>query len=149
MKAGDICNHHVVTVSPDDSIKRAAELMREHHVGDVVVAHRSGGFLTPLGILTDRDIVVEIIAKDSQPEGVSVGDVMSFDLLTVPEDLTVSETIELMRAKSVRRAPVVDAENGLVGIVTVDDLIGLVAKQLAEIFALIVREQRREAELRD
>lgn len=148
MKAGDICNHHVVTVSPDDSIKRAAELMREHHVGDVVVAHRSGGFLTPLGILTDRDIVVEVIAEDVGLDQVTVRDTMTDQLITAREDDDLLATLMQMRENGVRRLPVVDGKGQLVGILTADDVIGLVARELAEVWALIVRQQGRETELR-
>lgn len=148
MKAGDICNHHVVTVSPEDSIKRAAELMREHHVGDVVVAQRSGGFLTPLGILTDRDIVVEVIAGDVGLDQVTVRDTMTDQLITAREDDDLLATLMQMRENGVRRLPVVDGKGQLVGILTADDVIGLVARELAEVWALIVRQQGRETELR-
>ena len=148
MKAGDICNHHVVTVSPDDSIKKAAELMREHHVGDVVVAQLSGGFLTPLGILTDRDIVVEVIAEDVGLDQVTVRDTMTDQLITAREDDDLLATLMQMRENGVRRLPVVDGKGQLVGILTADDVIGLVARELAEVWALIVRQQGRETELR-
>ncbi len=148
MKAGDICNHHVVTVSPEDSIKRAAELMREHHVGDVVVAQRSGGFLTPLGILTDRDIVVEVIAEDVGLDQITVRDTMTDQLITAREDDDLLATLMQMRENGVRRLPVVDGKGQLVGILTADDVIGLVARELAEVWALIVRQQGRETELR-
>ena len=148
MKAGDICNHHVVTVSPDDSIKTAAELMREHHVGDVVVAERNEGFLAPVGILTDRDIVIEVIAEDVDLDKVSVRDTMTDQLITANEDDELLATLMQMREKGVRRLPVVDAKGRLVGILTADDVIGLVARELAEVWALIVRQQGRESELR-
>lgn len=148
MKAGDICNHHVVTVSPDDSIKTAAELMREHHVGDVVVAKRNEGFLAPVGILTDRDIVIEVIAEDVDLDKVSVRDTMTDQLITANEDDELLATLMQMREKGVRRLPVVDAKGRLVGILTADDVIGLVARELAEVWALIVRQQGRESELR-
>lgn len=148
MKAGDICNHKVVTVSPEDSIRRAAELMRQHHVGDVVVANRSNGFLTPLGILTDRDIVIEVIAENVDLDDVSVRDTMTDRLITAKEDDDLLATVMQMRENGVRRLPVVDGKGQLVGILSADDVIGLVARELAEVWALIVRQQGREAELR-
>lgn len=149
MNAGDICNRQVVTVSPDDSIRTAAELMREHHVGDVVVAERSGGFLAPLGILTDRDIVVEVIAENVGLDEVTVRDTMSDQLITAKEDDDLLGTLMQMRENGVRRLPVVDNKGQLVGILTADDVIGLVARELAEVWALIVRQQGRETEIRD
>lgn len=148
MNAGDICNHKVVTVSPEDSIRRAAELMRQHHVGDVVVANRSNGFLTPLGILTDRDIVIEVIAENVDLDDVSVRDTMTDRLITAKEDDDLLATVMQMRENGVRRLPVVDGKGQLVGILSADDVIGLVARELAEVWALIVRQQGREAELR-
>ncbi|MDH3316772.1 MAG: CBS domain-containing protein [Gammaproteobacteria bacterium] len=148
MKAGEICNHDVVTVSPEDSIRRAAELMRQHHVGDVVVADRSGGFLTPLGILTDRDIVVAVIAENIGLDDVSVRDTMSDQLVTANEDDDLLATLMQMRENGVRRLPVVDGKGELVGILSADDVIGLVARELAEVWALIVRQKGRETKLR-
>lgn len=148
MKAGEICNHHVVTVSPDDSIRKAAELMREHHVGDVVVAERSGGYLAPVGILTDRDIVIEVIAEDVGLDEVTVRDTMTDQLITAKEDDELLATLMQMRENGVRRLPVVDGSGRLVGILSADDVIGLVARELAEVWALIVRQQGRESELR-
>ncbi len=148
MRAGEICNHHVVTVSPDDSIRRAAELMRQHHVGDVVVAERSGKSLCPLGILTDRDIVVEVIAEHVGLDEVTVRDTMTDQLITANEDDDLLATLMQMRENGVRRLPVVNDEGQLVGILTADDVIGVVARELAEVWALIVRQQDRETELR-
>lgn len=148
MKAGEICNHHVVTVFPDDSIRTAAELMRQHHVGDVVVAERSGKFLCPLGILTDRDIVVEVIAENIGLDEVTVRDTMSDRLITAGENDDLLATLMQMRENGVRRLPVVDGKGHLVGILTADDVIGLVARELAEVWALIVHQQGRETELR-
>ena len=148
MKAGEICNHHVVTVFPDDSIRTAAELMRQHHVGDVVVAERSGESLSPLGILTDRDIVVEVIAENVGLDEVTVRDTMTDQLVTANEDDDLLATLMQMRENGVRRLPVVDHKGHLVGILTADDVIGLVARELAEVWALIVHQQGRENELR-
>jgi CBS domain-containing protein len=148
MKAGEICNQHVVTVSPEESIRAAAELMRQHHVGDVVVVDRSGGYLAPLGILTDRDIVVEVVAENVGLDEVTVRDTMSDQLITANEDDDLLATLVKMREKGVRRLPVVDSKGQLAGILTADDVIGLVARELAEVWALIVRQQGREMETR-
>jgi CBS domain-containing protein len=149
VKAGEICNHHVVTVAPDDSIRTAAEMMRQHHVGDVVVAERSGESLYPLGILTDRDIVVEVIAENIGLDDVTVRDTMSDRLVTAGEDDDLLVTLMQMRENGVRRLPVVNGKGHLVGILTADDVIGLVARELAEVWALIVHQQGRETEMRD
>ncbi len=149
MQVGDICNRDVATLGSDASLREAARLMREQHVGDVVIVDAADPRRTPLGILTDRDIVVEVLARDVDLDSVAIGDTMSFELLSVREEQSIDDAIELMRSKAVRRAPVVDADGGLAGIVSVDDLIGLVARNLAQIYALLVRGRERESELRD
>ncbi len=148
MKTADICNAEVVTVGTHDSLRDAAALMRQHHVGDVVVVDRSGGYLAPLGILTDRDIVVEVVAEGVELDDVTVGDAMTGELITAGEDDELLSTLERMREYAVRRLPVINDKGVLVGIVTLDDIIGLLAKQLTEVWALIVRERRHEVELR-
>jgi CBS domain-containing protein len=148
MSIGEICNREVVFIEQDASISQAARLMREHHVGDLVVVETREGRRLPVGILTDRDIVLEVIAKEIALDTVAVGDIMSFDLVTAREDDDILDTVKLMRAKGVRRVPVVNVENSLVGILTVDDLMDLLSEEIADLAKLIAREQRREREKR-
>lgn len=148
MPIGEICNREVVFARRDETVREAARLMREHHVGDLVVVDERDGRRVPTGILTDRDIAVGIVAKHLDPDALAIGDVMGPELLTVKETDGVAETIELMRAKGVRRIPVVDAAGALVGIVTADDMLDLLAEELSAIARIVSREQRREAEYR-
>jgi CBS domain-containing protein len=122
--------------------------MREYHVGALVVADDFTGKLVPVGILTDRDIVVGIVAKGLNADTLTVGEVMTPELFAVQDTAGVSETIEVMRARGVRRLPVVDANGGLVGIITADDFIDLLAEELNALARMISREQRREADVR-
>lgn len=144
MTAGEICNREVVICRPDDSIQEAAKLMRDQHVGDVIVAEESGNGLTPIGILTDRDLVIELLAEEIDINSVTVADVMSNKLITVKEDNAFLTTIELMRDKGIRRIPVVDRQGELVGIIAVDDLIELIAEQLTDLARLFGRELKYE-----
>lgn len=140
MRIGEICNRDVVSTAGDESIRAAAEKMRQYHVGDlVVVANRF-----PVGILSDRDIVIEVLAQDVPCDAVKVADVMSTDLLVLENDEPLDQGLARMRERGVRRAPVVDAEGALVGIVTLDDLIGLLTEQFENVIGLIRREQRDE-----
>ncbi len=149
MKTGDVCNREVVFIQRDASVFEAASLMREHHVGDlVVVEEKENGRRTPVGILTDRDIVLEVIAEGVDIGGVVVGDIMSFELVTVAEDDDLFDTLKRMRLKGVRRLPVVDRGGALVGIVTVDDLLDLLAEQVSDLARIIQREQTHERERR-
>ena len=148
MAIGEICNREVVVVTRDATAAEAARLMRKHHVGDVVVVMEEGGLRTPVGILTDRDIVVESVAAGLDPATLNVGEIMTPDLATVQEDTGIFEAIRYMRDKGVRRMPVVDAYGDLVGILALDDLLDLLAEELGALARLIAREQSRESRLR-
>ena len=146
MTLSAVCNPNVATIGADDGIVDAAVLMREEHVGDLVVVQRRGGAAVPVGILTDRDVVVGVVAKRIAPDSVTVGDAMTRDLLTIREDASLEFALRQMRLHGVRRAPVVRANGDLVGIIAVDDLIQHLAVQLGRLADLIRLEQ--DAELR-
>jgi predicted transcriptional regulator len=149
MLVSEFCNREVVIVDRATTILEAAKLMRSEHVGDVVVTDQRDGRPVPVGILTDRDIVVELLAEEIALDKVSVGDAMSFELLSVKEQDGLHETIEMMSRRGVRRLPVVDDAGALVGIVTVDDLMELIAEQLSRLVRLVGNEQSGERARRD
>ena len=144
MSVGEICKREVVFVSKDNTVVEAAKLMRAHHVGALVVTESEEGRPRPLGVLTDRDIVVEVIAEDLKSEDLLVGDVMSFELATIGEDDGISEAIKLMKGRGVRRVPVLNSNGDLVGIFAVDDVIELLAEELSDVAQLVGHEQERE-----
>ncbi len=148
MSIGEICNREVIVCRPDESIQAAARLMRNHHVGDVVVVEGRGSERIPVGILTDRDIVIELLAEEVDLNAISVADVMSCMPITAQEDDDLLTTLEYMRDKGVRRIPIVNQEGGLEGILAVDDIIELVAEQLTDLVRLISRESRHERQTR-
>ena len=148
MTVGTICNREVVIVDKTASIPEAARLMREYHVGDLVVVEEKAGKRIPVGIVTDRDIVLEVIAEGVDMNDITVGDIMSNSLVTARESDGMLETIKMMRAKGVRRLPVINDDNELVGILSVDDLIDLFSEQIVDLARLIAREQKRETEKR-
>jgi CBS domain-containing protein len=149
MNVGEVCTREVIIIQSSDSILEAAKLMRKYHVGDVVVVEDRNDKRFPVGILTDRDIVIEILAKDLDPDTIGIGDAMSFELLTVVEEDGIMDTLKLMREKGVRRIPVVNQEGSLEGILRVDDLIDLLAEQMNDIVGLITYEQWHEREKHD
>ena len=100
------------------------------------------------GIVTDRDLVVEIYALDLDPTVITIGDIMTTELVTVPESFGVMETTQLMRMKGIRRVPVVDGDGNLVGIVTVDDVLQVLAEELTEVARTVPHEQSREVRMR-
>ena len=148
MSIGVICNREVVIISKDETILVAADLMRKFHVGTLVVVKESGTGRIPIGILTDRDIVVEVIAKGLDVGELFVKDVMSPDPATVREVDGISETLKLMGAKGIRRIPVVDDKGHLTGILSTDDFLDLLTEELSDIVKLISREQELEKETR-
>lgn len=148
MRVGEACNREVVVVERSATLLEAAKLMRNQHVGDVVVVEERDGYRIPIGILTDRDIVVALIAEEVPMNAVSVGDVMSFELVVARESDSLYDITEQMREKGIRRMPVV-AENGtLVGILTVDDILDLLAEQLSAMARLVASERRHEEKRR-
>lgn len=144
MPVSEICNREVVIVRPDSTTLEAAQLMRQHHVGDVLVVESRNGIRVPVGIVTDRDLVVEIMAPELDMVAITVGDIMLPDLVTVKENTGMFEAIEYMRAKGVRRLPVVNDSGGLVGILTLDDLLELLAEELLALARLVKYEQKKE-----
>ena len=144
MAIGEICNREVVIVAREAPVIAAARLMRQYHVGDLVVVDELAGLRRPVGIVTDRDIVIEVVAMEVDPETLRVGDIMSAELATVRETEGVYETIRYMRDKGIRRLPVVDRDGWLQGIVTLDDLLILLAEEMGELARLIGREMDRE-----
>ena len=148
MSVGAICNRNVAVVTKESSIQEAAELMRKRHVGDLVVVGRDHNRKIPIGILTDRDIVVELIAKKVPFDAVTVGDIMSYELVTAMEDDDMLQTLKLMRAKGARRLPIVDSSGSLVGVLTVDDIVELLAATLTDVSKLIERQQHLEQDVR-
>lgn len=142
MTAGEYCNREVVVAEKGESIRTAVNLMRQHHVGDVVVLDAAAN--KPVGILTDRDIVIEVLAEGVDLDAVSIGDVMSFEPVSVSEETRLLDAIKLMRVKGVRRLLVVNQQGGLAGIISVDDILELVGEQLSDLVALVSREISNE-----
>lgn len=148
MSVGKVCSRIVTVVRREESVMAAARLMREQHVGNVVVVEPEGEANRPVGILTDRDIVVELVAKELDLNVVTVGDAMGFELFTLREDMDLLEAMGEMRSHAVRRAPVVNDRGMLVGIISIDDVLGVLAELLKELSCLVNKEQRREKVLR-
>ena len=142
----ELCTREVVVATRDTTIAAAAKLMRHHHVGTIVVCDQTnGGRRVPLGIVTDRDIVIEVLAPELDAGALTVGDIMGPDLITARETEGVLQALEIMRYKGVRRLPIVREDGHLVGIVSIDDLLGVLADQLSDIARIVSREQAQEA----
>jgi CBS domain-containing protein len=131
----------VVTATPEITTTRAAQLMRAHHVGSLVVVDAASGAGTPIGIVTDRDLVLAVMAEELDPKVFTVGDVMTTQLVTAPVDATLHDAVALMRQRRVRRLVVVDAAGRVVGIATLEDILEGMAREFSEL-ALALRDTR-------
>lgn len=142
---GEICSRIVVFARREDSVQDAAALLREHHVGCVVVCDERQERRIPVGMLTDRDIVVGVVAKSLDASALTVGEVMAAEIATVLDTTAVDTALDLMRTRGVRRLPVVDDAGALVGVVSMDDIVAWLAETLTAAAGVIERGQRREA----
>ena len=144
MQIADLWRDSVTVVGRDSPIQEAAALMRRYHIGAVVVVDIVDGAQIPVGIVTDRDIVVGVVAMGLDPRELTAGDIMSDELVTVPENVELYDLMATMREKGVRRMPVIDAKGVLAGIVSLDDLLPLVAQELADLARLPLIGRKRE-----
>jgi CBS domain-containing protein len=144
MSAGEYCNREVIIVEPAISVTEAAELMRHHHVGDLVVIEKAGEATRPVGIVTDRDIVIEVMAQKIDPNSLTVKDIMSSNPVSVPETTSLLDTLELMQQHGIRRVLVVADDGSLQGLLSADDAIELIAEQLNDLTQLVNREITHE-----
>lgn len=127
---------NVVSVKPDATVQFVAELMKEKNIGCVVVTQNH----KPVGIVTDRDIALRGVSLCGDPGEVLIESVMSPDILTIRKDAGIFDAIQEMKSAGVRRMPIVDAAGRLVGLLTVDDLIRLLAREMADIARIIGKE---------
>lgn len=148
LTTGEICTRSVTIAFRLTPLDGAAQLMRENHVGCLVVVDEVGGKRVVVGMLTDRDIVTAVVAADLAPSALRVGDVMTTDLVTTREDDSLIDLMRIMRRKGVRRMPVVGQQDELLGIVTLDDVLAILAEELNLLVAAIDSEGKRERVMR-
>lgn len=146
MMVGELCNRAVVFGREDESVRDAAKRMRDLHVGDLVVVREESGHRVPVGIVTDRDLVVGPLAAGDDLDAQTLGEVMSRELVTATEREDLSTALRRMRANGIRRLPVVDQGGTLQGILTMDDALEFLDEELTELAKLVIREQKTEME---
>ena len=150
MNIGNICRRNPVTVRRFDELTKAAQLMREKHVGYLVVVEpdEADGSQRPVGVLTDRDIVITVVAREADPRTLRVGDIMTQQPVTVSASDSIERALREMRRIGVRRLPTVGQRGELVGIVSLDDMLDVLAGELQNIAGSIRNEQVIEGTLR-
>ncbi len=148
MRVQQLCTPDIACCGPRTTVSGAARLMRERHVGDLVVVDDPDGDHTPLGMVSDRDLVIEALARDLDPARTLVHEIMSAPVVVAGSTEDVSEAIKRMRIHGVRRVPVMSEDRKLVGIVCVDDLIKQLAQDARALIEVIDRAQSRERRTR-
>ena len=148
MRLKDLCVLDVACCTRDLSVTAAARLMREHHTGDLVVIDNADEEREPVGIVTDRDIVMEVLAQGRNPDQTTVGEIMSKQLVIASASEDVSQALQRMVTHGVRRIPVVDDEECVLGIVTLDDMLRVHAEQATSLAHIVSKEQTREQRAR-
>jgi CBS domain-containing protein len=140
-----VCSKTVVTISPEATVLEAANLMRSKHVGCVLAVNDS----RPVGILTDRDIVLGVVASARKPAETSVRETMTANLTTVNVNYDLLDAVRLMRSRGVRRLPVVDEHRHLLGIITMDDVLTAFGAEMGELAGAVQKELGLEASTPD
>jgi CBS domain-containing protein len=149
VKIKEICSRVVVVAAPETGLREAARLMRDHHVGALVVIEKRDGATRPVGIVTDRDIVVAVVADEGvSPESLTLRDLMSGELALAQETDGVFEAVDRMQDSGTRRLPVVDADGRLVGVLSLDDVLRMLASELTALALASQRSVAREARAR-
>lgn len=150
MRIADVRTVQVVHIATDETIRAAAVRMRKSHVGCLVATDPQSADQVPVGILTDRDIVLAVVAAGVDPEAVTVADVMSRNLACCREYDDVLDALRIMHERGIRRLPVTDGSGKLTGIVAADDICAALGAQLAKLGRALTREQpMREMQLRN
>lgn len=144
MRINEVCTREVVDISPETSIREAAHRMRKRHVGCLVVVEHRDGIVVPMGMLTDRDIVVSVVSPGIDADVLTVSDVMSSPVVTCLETEDLFDGLMRMRQIGVRRLPVLDASGSVCGLLSADDVVSALSWHLRELSSALATEQVRE-----
>ena len=139
----DIATSVVAVVEPETSALVVAKIMRQHHVGALVVVDAQEKN-RPVGIITDRDLVLELMAEGLDPAVFTAGDIMTVDLITATPKMDAIEAVQLMKKHRLRRLVLADDKGHLVGIITMEDILELLTRELADLTAGLAGARDRE-----
>lgn len=141
MSLETLCRREIVCVDVNTIVLEATELMEEMNVGSVVVIQND----RPVGMVTDRDVVLRVVNKKLDPAAVKVGDIMSLEVVTLKQSTGLYEALEQIKESGsrVRRFPIVDDNGAIKGIITLDDVIYLLGKEMADVSSIIESERPR------
>jgi CBS domain-containing protein len=148
MHVATVCSRNVVSCPGQESLRRLAELMRSHHVGAIVVTSGGTHDRRPIGIVTDRDIVVEVVATGLDAEAITAADVIRAPVVVVNEQDSLLDAVHRMRSRGVRRLPVTDARGNLAGIVSFDDVLHALTHELSTLVRVAEHQPSQESRTR-
>lgn len=148
MTISEFCRRDVICAGRETTASEAARLMRQHHVGDVIVVDERNGVRKPVGVITDRDLVVEVMAAGVDASAVKLGELLLRPPVTVEHTAGYAEAVRLMAVNGVRRLPVVGPGGALIGIITMDDVLRQLTSPLAALADLAGRGRSFEARTR-
>jgi CBS domain-containing protein len=144
VRIGELCSRDLVSVTADTPLMEVAKLMRDEHVGIVIVTKAPADEPVAAGVITDRDIARSLLDRPAGLAGIQAEKVMTRDPLVLDEAESVETAIQHLRDRGVRRAPVVTSHGQLVGLVSTDDLIAHIAGELSSLGRLLEQQPRRE-----
>jgi CBS domain-containing protein len=144
MNVGSICKRHIVTIDASDSLQQAAGLMREHHVGALVVIETSADGQRVAGVVTDRDLAIEVLARGGDAAQAPVGHLVHGRPIGVAASADAAQAIALMESAGVRRLLVHDEQGHLVGLLSFDDLLTACVAPLAGLAEVLRKGLERE-----
>ncbi len=147
MNVADVMTRNVTYVAEDTSLVDVARIMRKDHVGDVVVTRRGEPASRPVGILTDRDIVIQVIAEEAELSALTAGDAMSRELVTVSDSASLVEAVTQMGQHGIRRLPVTDTDGLLIGVLSLDDVLAQLGALLDNLADVVRFQQQIEGEI--
>jgi CBS domain-containing protein len=148
LKIRDVAVHQPVTARVNESIGACARRMHDEHVGCLVVVEENGGSEFPVGMLTDRDIAIEVVAFGLDPATMTAGDVMSEKPAVVEEDDDLLDALTHMRERGVRRLPVVRPDGALTGMLALDNLLEALGEEIDGVVGVMRAQRTRELRLR-
>lgn len=148
LKLEQFSSKDVVCIGEDESLEEAARLMREHHIGNVVVVEERNGKSKPVGVITDRDLAIETLGQGVRADDLSVGDIMSRSAATAKESDDVFTMIKTMKENGVMRLPLVDEDGSVTGIVTARKIADALVRALCDISDISSKQHENEKAVR-
>lgn len=148
MSIAQYCTKEVSLLTQDSSILEAAQMMRKNHVGEVIIVEHQKGKTIPVGIITDRDLVIEVIAMEVNIDQINLGSIMSIELITVLDGSDLDKALQIMQLHGVRRAPLVDDNGALLGLIDIESILRVLSQDMNKVLELFNTERCIEKKLR-